>query len=102
MAQPADPTERVMRGVSSNSPLPPSVETAYYRKCIELKRRINDIEENNDTLRTRKARIERAVLKLRMERAMMLERIGKNMELNIDDSDRSTSPPRTVSLADAH
>jgi hypothetical protein len=98
MANP-EPTERVMRGVSANSPLPPSVETAYYRKCIELKRRINDIEENNDTLRTRKARIERAVLKLRMERAMMLEKIGKNMELNIDDSDRSTSPPRTVSYA---
>lgn len=89
--------ERIMRGVTSNSPLPPSVETAYYRKCIELKRRINEIEENNDILRTRKVRVERAVLKLRLERALMLERIGKNMDLNVDESDRSTSPPRTVS-----
>ncbi|KAF2434624.1 hypothetical protein EJ08DRAFT_676073 [Tothia fuscella] len=88
-------TARVMRGVSSNSPLPPSVETAYYRKCIELKRRINDIEENNDTLRIRKARINRAILKLRLERAMMLEKIGQNMELNIDDSDKSISEPHT-------
>jgi len=91
-----------MHGVSSNSPLPPSVETAYYRKCIELKRRINDIEENNDILRTRKGRVNRAVLKLRMERAILLERIRKNMDLNLDESDRSTSPPRTVSSTLLH
>jgi hypothetical protein len=94
-------TERVMRGVSQNSGLPPSVETAYYRKCIELKRRINDIEENNDTMRTRKARTERAITKLRIERAILLERIRGNMEINLDDSDRSTTPPRTVSPAHA-
>jgi hypothetical protein len=95
-------TERVMHGVSQNSGLPPSVETAYYRKCIELKRRINDIEENNDTMRTRKLRTERAITKLRIERAILLERIRGNMDINIDDSDRSTTPPRTVSLKHAY
>jgi len=87
--------DRVLHGVSANSPLPPSVETAYYRKCIELKRRINEIEENNDTLRVKKARIERAVLKMRIERAMLLESIGNKMKENPDDSDDSNSPPPT-------
>ncbi|KIW02474.1 hypothetical protein, variant [Verruconis gallopava] len=87
--------DRVMHGVSSNSPLPPSVETAYYRKCIELKRRINEIEENNDTLRVKKMRIERAILKMRLERAMLLEQIAAKMKDNPDDSDDSNSPPPT-------
>ncbi|KIW02473.1 uncharacterized protein PV09_06279 [Verruconis gallopava] len=90
--------DRVMHGVSSNSPLPPSVETAYYRKCIELKRRINEIEENNDTLRVKKMRIERAILKMRLERAMLLEQIAAKMKDNPDDSDDSNSPPPTVSV----
>ena len=85
-----------MHGVSSNSPLPPSVETAYYRKCIELKRRINEIEDNNDNLRIKKARIERGVLKMRIERAMLLEQIGVKMGQNPDESDDSNSPPPTV------
>ena len=85
-----------MHGVSANSPLPPSVETAYYRKCIELKRRVNEIEENNDTLRVRKIRIERAILKMRLERALLLEQIAEKMKNNPDDSDDSNSPPPTV------
>lgn len=91
-----------MHGVSSNSPLPPSVETAYYRKCIELKRRINEIEESNDSLRVRKLRIERAILKMRIERGFLLEKIAQNMKENPDDSDQSNSPPPTVSLPYIH
>lgn len=86
-----------MHGVTANSPLPPSVEAAYYRKCIELKRRINEIEDSNDIIRSRKLRAERAILKLRLERAVLLEEIGKRMEYNPDDSERSDSPPPTVS-----
>ena len=88
--------ERVMHGVSSNSPLPPSVAPAYYRKCIELKRRINEIEENNDSFRVKKLRIERAILKMRMERALLLEQIADRMKNNPEDSDDSNSPPATV------
>jgi hypothetical protein len=29
-------------------PLPPSVEEAYRKKCIELRRRMNEVEEHND------------------------------------------------------
>ncbi|RDI79151.1 hypothetical protein Vi05172_g10990 [Venturia inaequalis] len=87
--------DRVMHGVSANSPLPPSVETAYYRKCIELKRRINEIEESNDSLRVRKMRTERAILKMRLERGFLLEKIAQTMKENPDDSDQSNSPPPT-------
>jgi hypothetical protein len=89
---------RVMQGVTPNTPLPPSVEAAYYRKCIELKRRINEIEESNDVIRTRKARVERAVLKLRLERTFLLEQLQKRMDRNVDESDESDSPPPTVRL----
>lgn len=88
--------DRAMQSVTSNSPLPPSVEAAYYRKCIELKRRINEIEDSNDVIRTRKARVERSIMKLRLERAFLLEQIAKAMEHNVDDSDQSDSPPPTV------
>lgn len=87
-----------MQSVTSNSPLPPSVEAAYYRKCIELKRRINEIEDSNDVIRTRKARVERSIMKLRLERAFLLEQITKRMENNVDDSDQSDSPVPTVCI----
>ncbi|KAF2653124.1 hypothetical protein K491DRAFT_695010 [Lophiostoma macrostomum CBS 122681] len=75
--------------------LPPSVETAYYRKCIELRRRINDIEENNDGTRLRIKRLNRGITKMRLERAFLLDQLQKHMEYNPDDSDRSSSPPPT-------
>lgn len=80
---------------SSHKDLPPSVEHAYYRKCIELRRRIKEIEENNDHHRLRVSRVNRSITKLRLERAFLLEQLQKHMDFNIDDSDRSTSPPPT-------
>ncbi|KAI9659481.1 MAG: hypothetical protein M1821_001739 [Bathelium mastoideum] len=82
-------------GSTQNTPLPPSVEKAYYRKCIELKRRINEVEESNDAYRLRKIRLNRAILKMRLERAFLLEQIQKRMDYNADDSDQSASPPPT-------
>ncbi|KAF2836851.1 hypothetical protein M501DRAFT_996533 [Patellaria atrata CBS 101060] len=79
-----------------NRPLPPSVEQAYRRKCSELKRRIAEVEETNDTLRLRKSRMNRAILKMRLERAFLLEQLTKRMEEKLDESDKSTSPPPTV------
>ncbi|KAH8704581.1 hypothetical protein GQ44DRAFT_716552 [Phaeosphaeriaceae sp. PMI808] len=79
----------------SQKDLPPSVEAAYYRKCIELRRRINDIAESNDSTRQRILRLNRGVQKMRLERAFLLEQLNKHMEYNIDDSDRSSSPPPT-------
>lgn len=84
--------------MSSHKDLPPSVEMAYYRKCIELRRRINDIEENNDGTRLRIKRLNRAVTKMRLERAFLLEQLAHRMDYNVDESDRSSSPPPTVNI----
>ncbi|KAH9866604.1 hypothetical protein J1614_008296 [Plenodomus biglobosus] len=79
----------------SQKDLPPSVEAAYYRKCIDLRRRITDIEDSNDGTRLRITRLNRGIQKMRLERAFLLEQINKHMEYNADDSDRSSSPPPT-------
>lgn len=94
MPQPAPVPAPPPRAFSQKD-LPPSVEVAYYRKCIELRRRIHDIEENNDGTRLRIKRLHRAITKMRLERAFLLEQLHKHMEYNVDDSDRSSSLPPT-------
>ncbi|KAM0243115.1 hypothetical protein ACHAP5_006905 [Fusarium lateritium] len=77
------------------STLPPSVEEAYRRKCVQLKNRTNEVEEANDAARLRLARIKRQVEKLRIERAFLLEQLAKRTSANVEDSDGSPSPPPT-------
>ena len=90
-------------------PLPPSVEEAYRKKCIELKRRMTEVEESNDAFRIRKARLTRGIRKMRLERAYLLEILGKRMKKNgssIDgfqqaydeESEGSSEGPPTVCL----
>ncbi|KAM3416440.1 hypothetical protein BST61_g8035 [Cercospora zeina] len=81
------------------TPLAPSVEKAYYRKCIQLKRRLNEVEAANDDLRIRRMRLDRSIMKMRLERAFLLDELRKRAEPNIDGSDGSgdegmqTPPP---------
>ena len=84
-----------MHGVS-NSNLPPSVEAAYYRKCIELKRRVNEIESNNDKMRTNIERSHRACDKLRLERNVLIAEITRQTAQKETGSQKSESPPPTV------
>ncbi|KAL9131401.1 MAG: hypothetical protein Q9217_000669 [Psora testacea] len=67
---------------ATTGPLPPSVEEAYRRKCIELKRRMAEVEESNDAFRLRKVRLTRGIRKMRLERAYLLETLGKRMLKN--------------------
>jgi hypothetical protein len=82
--------------------LAPSVEEAYRRKCIELRKRMQDVEENNDITRQRRARLIRGIKKMRIERAILLETLAKRMRKNgsggiyDDDSEDSTESPPTV------
>nr|POE52318.1 hypothetical protein CFP56_70237 [Quercus suber] len=84
---------------TANTPLAPSVEKAYYRKCIELKRRLNDVEDANDQAKIKRVRLDRAIMKLRLERAFLLEQLSKRMDPNVDGSEGSgddgmaTPPP---------
>ena len=56
---------------------PPSVEIAYKRKCISLKRRLAEIEAENDIMRTRNRRAWQYIQKMRLESCMLLERLAK-------------------------
>src|SRR2546421_12923642 len=76
--------------------LPPSVEEAYRRKCIELKHRMNEVEESNDATRIRIGRMKRSIMKLRLERAFLLEQLARRTSTNGEDSQGSPSPPPTV------
>ena len=57
-------------------PNPPSVEAAYKRKCIALKKRLNEIEAENEAMRTRNVRGHRYIQKMRLESAMLLQRLS--------------------------
>jgi non-histone protein 10 len=81
-------------------PLPPSVEEAYRRKCIQLKARMNEVEEANDASRIRLTRMKRGIEKLRLERAFLLEQLAKRTSTNVEDSEGSPSPPPTVCAQD--
>ena len=74
---------------TARSPLAPSVEKAYYRKCIELKRRLNEVEGANDELKIRRVRLDRGIMKMRLERAFLLDELRKRMDYNVDGSDGS-------------
>ena len=82
--------------------LPPSVERAYRLKCVELKRRMAEVEQSNDSFRLRKNRLLRGIRKMRLERTMLLDLLGKRMRKNgadgyyDDDSENSSEMPATV------
>lgn len=65
------------------------MEKAYYRKCIELKRRLNEVEAANDEYKIKRVRLDRAVMKMRLERAFLLDQLSKRMEHNPDGSEGS-------------
>ncbi|KAI1074108.1 hypothetical protein F5B20DRAFT_564908 [Whalleya microplaca] len=81
---------------NSNPPsLPPTVEEAYRRKCIQLKERMKEIEDENMAYQLRLNRLERQIQKSRLERAILLEQIAKRTSTNVEDSEGSPSPPPT-------
>lgn len=55
-----------------NSPLAPSQEMAYRQKCIDLKRRLSEIEANNDSIRQSLSRERHFQDKMRLNRAILL------------------------------
>ncbi|KAL8898661.1 MAG: hypothetical protein Q9192_001963 [Flavoplaca navasiana] len=70
-------SQLVVKGETAPAPLPPSVEAAYKKKCIQLKKRLNEIEADNAAKRIRMDRNKRFIEKMRLEQAIMLEHLGK-------------------------
>ena len=105
----ANPVPKVATAQGAIPPaLAPSVEKAYKLKCIDLKRRMNEVEESNNAYRLRKVRLMRGIRKMRLERAFLLETLGKRMRKNgsgingltgtyDEDSEGSSESPPTVS-----
>lgn len=56
---------------------PPSVEIAYKRKCIALKRRLMEVQAENELMRTRNGRSRQYIQKMRLESCILLERLAK-------------------------
>ncbi|KAH8705753.1 hypothetical protein BGW36DRAFT_368113, partial [Talaromyces proteolyticus] len=52
------------------------IELAYKKKCIQLKKRLNEIESENDIMRARNKRAKGYVQKMRLETCIMLERLA--------------------------
>lgn len=57
---------------------------------------MNEVEEANDAARLRLSRMRRAINKMRLERAFLLEQMSKRTSTNVEDSEGSPSPPPTV------
>lgn len=55
---------------------PPSVEIAYKRKCIALKKRLAEVEAENELMRTRNRRGWQYIQKMRLESCLLLERLA--------------------------
>lgn len=56
---------------------PPSIEAAYKRKCIALKKRLNEVEAENEIVRLRNRRGWQYIQKMRLESCILLERLAK-------------------------
>ncbi|KAL9057563.1 MAG: hypothetical protein Q9206_002295, partial [Seirophora lacunosa] len=76
------PPPSIAASATAPSALPPSVEAAYKIKCIALKKRMAEIEEHNNGTRERVVRNERAIRKLRLERAILVNRLGEIINKN--------------------
>jgi hypothetical protein len=76
--------------------LPASIEESYRKKCKEIKKRITEIESSNDLLTSRIQRARRAIQRMRLERAFLLEQLEKRTDERVADSEGSPSPPPTV------
>lgn len=61
---------------SSSTANPPSVEVAYKRKCIALKKRLNETEAENEAMRVRNRRGWKYIQKMRLESCILLERLS--------------------------
>lgn len=79
---------------------PPSVEIAYKRKCIALKRRLAEVEAENEIMRTRNRRGTQYIQKMRLESCMLLERL-KTVTVMADEAKAGAVDPELRARAAA-
>lgn len=65
-----------------------------------MKKRIREIEEYNETMALSISRTKRAIQRIRLERAVLLEKLEERTSLKVEDSDGTPSPPTSPLGAD--
>ncbi|KAL8965267.1 MAG: hypothetical protein Q9183_003943 [Haloplaca sp. 2 TL-2023] len=65
-------------------PVPPSVEAAYKKKCIQLRKRMEGIDQVQEANLKGKVMRDRGIKKLRLQRALLLQSLGTIMKKNGD------------------
>jgi hypothetical protein len=66
-------------------------ESRYSIKCRHLKRNISDVEAENDILVLKIDRAKRGAARIRLERALLLEKLEEKTPTQVDDSEGSES-----------
>ncbi|KAL4876071.1 hypothetical protein BJY04DRAFT_200540 [Aspergillus karnatakaensis] len=77
---------------------PPSVEIAYKRKCIALKKRLSEIEAENELMRVRNQRGWQYIQKMRLESCFLLERLS-NVTGMKEDGQAGVNPELRAQMA---
>ena len=65
-------------------------------KCRDLKRKILDVEAENDSLTVKIDRARRSITRMRLERALLLEKLEQKTPAQVDDSEGSESEASSV------
>ncbi|KAK2753116.1 hypothetical protein FQN55_005076 [Onygenales sp. PD_40] len=71
-----NPKAPANNNVAQPPPNPPSIEAAYKKKCIALKKRLNEVQESNFEMQQRNEMGLRYIKKMRLESCILLERLA--------------------------
>ncbi|EPZ36028.1 hypothetical protein O9G_002671 [Rozella allomycis CSF55] len=72
-----------------------AAQDKYQQKYKDLKKRVREIEQENDELLIKMARIRRNIYRLRLERKFLFERMGKSFKQKDEETEKAA--PETVS-----
>jgi hypothetical protein len=79
-----------------HAPYTGTEESRYRTKCADLKRKITDVEAENDMLTVKIDRAKRSITRMRLERALLLEKLEDKTPAHVDYSEGSESEVSSV------
>ncbi|GBB95765.1 hypothetical protein RclHR1_02610002 [Rhizophagus clarus] len=68
----------------------------YKRKYKELKKKIREMEEENEKLSLKLTRAKKNIQRLKIERSFLFDRLEQSQPTNESESDTTSSPPRAI------
>jgi len=68
----------------------------YKRKYKELKKKIREMEEENEKLSLKLTRAKKNIQRLRIERSFLFDRLEQSQPTNDSESDTTSSPQRAI------